>query len=287
VNGAADQAGGPDRPGPVYRVHALRLGTITVDKAGLLDGYPPGTLIDIPVWSAAVEGGGQRILVDTGFADPLRWSAYNRCRQRAEETLPAALAELGWNVRDVDVVINTHLHYDHCENNPALERAEFFVSRAEWEFAQVPVASQNWSYQAAWTGGAVTHRNYHLVSGDYEVAPGLRIIQTPGHTPGHQSVLVDTSEGTLCVAGDAACLLENLTVPLAPAVNTSVELSLQSIRRMQASADRILMNHDPQIQAFQSGGFTAMPTNVPSSAASPPSGLAGHEPAWRNALDVR
>jgi N-acyl homoserine lactone hydrolase len=165
-------------------------------------------------------------------------------------------------------VINTHLHYDHCENNPALERAEFFVSRVEWEFAQAPVPSQNWSYQAAWTGGAVSYRNYHLLAGDHQVAPGLRIIQTPGHTPGHQSVLVNTAEGVLCVAGDAACLMENLTIPLAPAVNTSVELSVRSIRKIQSSADRILMNHDPGIRAFQSEGFTAMPAGpVPAATA--------------------
>lgn len=61
------------------------------------------------------------------------------------------------------------------------------------------------------------------------------------------------------MTGDAACLMENLTIPLAPAVNTSVELSARSIRRIQSSADRILMNHDPGIRAFQSEGFTAMP----------------------------
>jgi N-acyl homoserine lactone hydrolase len=276
---AADPAAGHGHPGTVYRVHALRLGTITVDMAGLLHGRRPGTLIDIPVWSAGIEGGSRRILVDTGFADPRRWSGYNPCRQRPRETLPAALAELGWTVRDIDIVINTHLHYDHCENNPALERAEFFVSRVEWEFAQAPVPSQNWSYQAAWTGGAVTYRNYHLLAGDYQVAPGLRIIQTPGHTPGHQSVLVDTAEGVLCVAGDAACLMENLTIPLAPAVNTSVELSVRSIRKIQSSADRILMNHDPGIRAFQSEGFTAMP------AGPAPAATAAHGTA--NFPDVR
>jgi N-acyl homoserine lactone hydrolase len=247
-------------PAALYKVYALRLGTITLDVAGVLHGRPPGSLIDIPVWSAALEGQGRRILIDTGFADPARWSADNPCRQEEGETLPAALAELGWATRDIDIVINTHLHFDHCENNPALDRAQFFVSRAEWEFARAPVPSQRSSYQAAWTGGAVTWRNYHLVGEDnYQVAPGLRIIQTPGHTPGHQSVLVDTAEGTLCVAGDAACLMENLTVPLAPAVNTSVEQSLGSIRRICSSADRILMNHDPDVRAFQSGGFSVTP----------------------------
>ena len=180
---AADPAAGHGHTGTVYRVHALRLGTITADMAGLLHGRRPGALIDIPVWSAAIEGGSRRILVDTGFADPRRWSAYNPCRQRPRETLPAALAELGWTVPDIDIVINTHLRYDHCENNPALERAEFFVSRMEWEFAQAPVPSQNWSYQAAWTGRAVTYRNYHLLPGATRLPQGCASSRPPAINP--------------------------------------------------------------------------------------------------------
>jgi N-acyl homoserine lactone hydrolase len=245
---------------PIYTVHALRLGTLTVDRGGMIYGFPRGELIDIPVWSAAIEGGGHRVLVDTGLADPRRWSAYNPCLQRADETLAAALAELGWKHADIDIVVNTHLHYDHCENNPFLPRAQFFVSELEWVHAHRPVPSQAWSYQAPWTGPEVTERNYTRIRADsYDVLPGLRMISTPGHTPGHQSVLVDTADGVLCVAGDAACLMENLAVPTPPAVNVSVEESLRSIEKIRTLAQRILMNHDPNIAKFQSSTFPMMP----------------------------
>jgi len=237
-------------------VHAIRLGTLTVDRAGLLYGERPGCSMDIPVWGALLQGAGHRMLVDTGLADPIRWSAYNPCRQEADETLPAALAELGWKLRDIDVVINSHLHYDHCENNPVLAQAQFFVSGIEWAYARAPVPSQGWSYGAAWTGPEVTESQYTLIGQDnYEVLPGVRVIQTPGHTPGHQSVLVDTAQGVLCVAGDAACLMENLTRPTPPTVNTSVERSLASIRKIRASADRILMGHDPDVAKYQCADF--------------------------------
>jgi N-acyl homoserine lactone hydrolase len=216
--------------------------------------------VDIPVWGALLEGDGYRVLVDTGLADPVRWSAYNPCRQEADETLPAALAELGWQLSDIDIVINSHLHYDHCENNPLLGQARFFVSQTEWAFAQSPTPSQAWSYDAAWTGPDVSKDQYTLIGVDnYQVLPGLRVITTPGHTPGHQSVLVDTAQGVLCVAGDAACLMENISGPIPPAVNTSVERSLASISKICALADRVLMNHDPCLAKFQSADFPELP----------------------------
>lgn len=248
---------------PTYTVHALRLGTLTVDRGGMIYGFQRGEIIDIPVWSAAIEGGGYRILVDTGLADPQRWSAYNPCQQLPDETLAAALAELGWKHADIDLVVNTHLHYDHCENNPFLPQARFFVSQIEWRYAKRPVPSQVWSYQAPWTGPEVSERNYTFISGAcYEVLPGLQMISTPGHTPGHYSVLVRTAQGVVCVAGDAACLMENLTVPTPPAVNVSVEESLRSIAKIRASAQQILMNHDPNVRKYQSSSFPTMPAAV-------------------------
>ena len=241
---------------PSYTVNAIRTGTMTVDRAGLLYGIRPGTLVDIPVWAALVEGRGRRILVDTGLANAGRWQQYQPTWQKPSESLGASLAELGWSFGDIDTVVNSHLHYDHCENNPTLTGAQFFVSAREWQYAQRPVPSQAWSYAASWTGAGVTIDDYTLIAADdYELIPGIRIIRTPGHTPGHQSVLVHTAEGVLCIAGDAACLMENLSRPTPTAVTTSVEQSLASLARIQASADRVLMNHDPSLSPFQSSGF--------------------------------
>jgi N-acyl homoserine lactone hydrolase len=249
---------------PPYTVHAIRTGTMTVDRAALLYGVRPGTLVDIPVWAALVEGHGRRILVDTGLANAARWQQYQPTLQKPGESLGAALAELGWSLGAIDAVVNSHLHYDHCENNPALTQAQFFVSAREWDYAQRPVPSQAWSYAAEWTGADVTIDDYTLITtDDYELMPGIRIIRTPGHTPGHQSVLVDTAEGVLCIAGDAACLMENLSLPTPTTVTISVEQSLASLARIRASADRVLMNHDPSVSPFQTSGYPALGTADP------------------------
>jgi glyoxylase-like metal-dependent hydrolase (beta-lactamase superfamily II) len=245
---------------PMYTVTALRLGTITVDKSGMTYGVDPGVKLDVPVWAAAVEGNGQRMLVDTGIADPSRWLEYNPCWREDDETLPAALAAIGWRTSDVDVVINSHLHYDHAENNLLLPDARFYVSLAEWEYAKKPIATQRWLYDFAWTDESVTFQNYVLVAQDhYEVAPGVRLIQTPGHSRGHQSVLVNTEQGVLCIAGDAACFLENFTLPTPPGGLTSAEQALDSLERMREHSDALLMAHDTEITKFQSAKFPSMP----------------------------
>lgn len=243
-----------------YTVHALRLGTIRADKSGTVHGFPRGTVLDVPVWAAAIEGGGRRLLVDTGLRDAERWSRGDPHSITPGQTMDAALAELGWRRRDVDLVVNSHLHYDHSENNLAFPQAQFFVSRTEWEFAHDPRHDQAPLYDVEWTGPDLTVENYTLVDADdYDVLPGVRIIRTPGHTPGHQSVLVRTAEGTLCVTGDAACMMENFTVPTPPGTHVARGPALESIRRISVLADRVLMNHDPQLTPGQTSSFPAPP----------------------------
>lgn len=249
-----------------YRVHALRLGTITTDSSDTLYGAPRGRMVEIPVTCAAIEGAGRRMLVDTGLSDPDRWSGTSRHELRASETIDAAFSELGWKFSDIDTVIHTHLHYDHCGNNLRFPHAQFYVSRVEWEFACAPPKAAERLYAQRWTGSGLTAERYSLIDrDDHDLLDGLRIVQTPGHSPGHQSVLVNTDEGLLCVAGDAAYVMENLT-SLTPMGNfASAADAIASIRVIRARADRILMTHDPAVTAFQDRDFPrVLPTGTES-----------------------
>jgi glyoxylase-like metal-dependent hydrolase (beta-lactamase superfamily II) len=245
---------------PRYRVTAINLGNITLDKSAMTYMSGVGTKLDVPVWGAAVEGNGLKILVDTGISEPEKYVPFHPCWQEEDETLEAALAELGWVVNDIDIVINSHLHYDHSENNPLMPNARFYVSLREWEFAKNPISTQRWLYTHNWDQHPLSFMNYVLVDQDlYEVVPGIKTIETPGHSAGHQSILIQTDEGIVCVAGDAACFAENFWRPTPPGGLTSVEQGLASIEKMRRYADRIFMNHDPEIKKYQQGGYPRVP----------------------------
>ena len=133
------------------------------------------------------------ILVDTGvgFQDKLikEWKVVNR---HAADVL----AEHDLSPADVHIVINTHLHFDHCGQNAVFKHAPFYVQRAELEGARREGSTKEWFDFA----GA----RFELVDGDAEVADGVRVVATPGHTAGHQSVLVDVGGGDAMMIGDAA-----------------------------------------------------------------------------------
>jgi glyoxylase-like metal-dependent hydrolase (beta-lactamase superfamily II) len=99
-------------------------------------------------------------------------------------------------VADVDVVVNCHLHADHAGQNVTFPGVPIYVQPAEREAATDP------DYTVTeWVDGPGVE--YRPVAGDHELLPGVRILATPGHSPGHQSLLVDTAEGPTILAGQA------------------------------------------------------------------------------------
>lgn len=242
---------------PQYSITALNMGYMRVDHSEMVYGRGFGNPVDIPTWVAAIEGGGAKILVDTGIADPA-WVEREMvpCWQGQDETFEGALSEIGWRAEDIDIVINTHLHHDHCANNSRLPGAMFYVTAAEWEYAASPVATQRVLYNKSWLAGGLSLFSYVLVTQDYtDVLPGVRLIKTAGHTPGHQSVLVNTADGVVCVTGDIVNSLESFIVPAPCGINTSVADALASLEKIRVNAGRVLMSHDATLTKYQSGGF--------------------------------
>jgi glyoxylase-like metal-dependent hydrolase (beta-lactamase superfamily II) len=243
-----------------YKITAIKTGNITVPKAGItyMSGFDK--TITVPVWVAAIEGNGIKAVLDTGVRFQNKWEKYSPHWANDGETLEEGLSELGWKIDDIDIVFNSHLHYDHAENNTLFKKSRFVVSRAEWEYAKKPIPSQTWLYDFEWTDEHITEANYEMIASDnYEFLPGLTLIQTPGHSRGHQSLLVTTSEGVVCIAGDAACLPENFSRPTPPAGATSIEQGFDSLEKIRSSAQFVFMNHDPNIEKFQTGGFLSVP----------------------------
>jgi N-acyl homoserine lactone hydrolase len=154
-----------------------------------------GALNDIPVHGFVIKHPREgAILVDTGVGWPTElvqeWKVVNR---HAAD----ALAEHGLSPADVRIVINSHLHFDHCGQNAVFKHAPFYVQRAELDRARraESVTSQWFDFAGA---------RFELIDGDAQIAEGVRVVATPGHTVGHQSVIVDTPDGGAVMIGDAA-----------------------------------------------------------------------------------
>lgn len=240
-----------------YTVTALKMGDLLVDKSSLTSGIGVGEDIKIPIWAAAIEGNGKKILVDTGIHSR-EWVEANiaPCGQQEDEKIEQALSKIGWNCCDVDIVINSHLHYDHCGNNMLFENATFYIQKEEWENAFNPVENQKCFYiQELFGKKAMRYTNIRFLHGEAEVAEGIKAISTPGHCKAHQSVLVNTKEGVVCVSADAVNLVENIRDNVTPNILVNSQQVYSSMELIRRTADFILPGHEPLIQKFQKSGF--------------------------------
>jgi len=172
------------------RIRRLDLGYFVrpADEAG---GRQPrvepvlGYLVDRP------EG---TLVFDTGLGEAdAETDAHYRPQRR---TLTTALAAAGVDPAGISLVVNCHLHFDHCGGNPALAGRPIVVQRTELAAARGP----GYTVPALvdFTGAAYTE-----LDGEAEVWPGVWVIPTPGHTDGHQSLVVRQADGTVVLAGQA------------------------------------------------------------------------------------
>ena len=148
-----------------------------------------------PVHGFVVTHPGGALLVDTGVGG---WDQLLSDWRVANRTVADALGDIDMSPSDIDLVINTHLHFDHCGQNSVFEHAPFYVQRTEVERAKVESREL-----FDWFG--FMNARFELLDGDTEIVPGVRVIATPGHTSGHQSVVVSGADGEVdMLIGDAA-----------------------------------------------------------------------------------
>jgi glyoxylase-like metal-dependent hydrolase (beta-lactamase superfamily II) len=147
-----------------------------------------------PVLGYLVRHDDRLIVFDTGLGDagPATEAHYRPHRR----PLPDALAAAGYRVEDIDLVVNCHLHFDHCGGNPLLAGRPVLVQRTELAAARGP--GYTVPELVDFTGVA-----YRELDGEVELWPGMWIVPTPGHTLGHQSLVVRRSDGSVILAGQA------------------------------------------------------------------------------------
>jgi N-acyl homoserine lactone hydrolase len=144
------------------------------------------------VYAYAVPHPSGLVLLDTGIgaADEETEAWYRPKRIPLEH----ALSTGGWTLDDVDLVVNCHLHFDHCGGNPLLAGRRVVTQRTELATAR----AGGYTFQELIEGAT-----YEELDGEAEVLPGVHVIPTPGHTDGHQSVAVVCDDGSIVLAGQS------------------------------------------------------------------------------------
>ncbi len=162
-----------------------------------------------------VRAGERNIIIDTGYGDkvPAKQVGYMSL-ERPQGGLVAALARLGLTPDDIDLVIDTHLHGDHCGGNttyaedgsivPVFPNAEYVVQRREYEDASHPNERTRATYLAENFEPLVESGQMRLLDGDTALALGVRGVVTPGHTPGHMSIVLESKGQTAAFVCDLA-----------------------------------------------------------------------------------
>jgi N-acyl homoserine lactone hydrolase len=195
-----------DQPPPEPARHAQRgdeqvmnaAAPITVTPVFVADLLPEGERM--PVYVHVIEHPGARVLVDTGL------TALHPAVADMDPRL-RPLSKQDFDLASIDIVVNTHLHFDHCGGNHLFAGRPIYVQRQELEDAR----SQDDYTIREWVDAPDVE--YVSVDGELELLPGVRLVPAPGHTRGSQVVVVETDGRRVVIAGDTAVFFAELDEP--------------------------------------------------------------------------
>ncbi len=179
--------------------------------------------------NSLVTVGGQTILIDTGPSSRRAW-------------LYRALESKNLAPEDVDIVVLTHMHWDHCQNTDMFRNARILVHPTELDYARNPNRAD--FAVAQYMADMVDKMKVELVSEGDRVVDGVTIVETPGHTKGHISVAVGGGSETVLIAGDAMPDSGTVLRGLPTNVFWDVEDAKSSVEKMVASAKVFYPGHD-------------------------------------------
>ncbi|HEV2722932.1 MAG TPA: N-acyl homoserine lactonase family protein [Thermoanaerobaculia bacterium] len=237
-----------------YDVFAVRYATIPdFAVAGLVQGAELGRKMDIAMMVWLVRGGGHTVVVDSGFYRPQFFKSWKvKDFVRPDE----AVARAGVKAAGVTDVILTHAHWDHADGADLFPNAQIWIQKDEYTYYT----------GAAWQPGgkhggieredmqfllaANMAGRLHLVDGDQEILPGIRVWTGGRHTWASQFVSVTSRNGTIVLASDNAYLYENLDkhLPIAQTFDAKSNLAAQEHMKQLASSARLIVpGHDPEV----------------------------------------
>ena len=239
----------------VQALYALQNGFMGFERSGLFYGELSGDRVQIPVTCYLIRTSDATILFDTGLSpraipglrrtDPL-------ARFTEEDLLVHRLDSLGLEPASVDLVVLSHLHYDHAGGAALFQDSELIVQQDEYSYAHYP---------ASFFASFYYRKNYdlpgyrwRLLDGDAELVPGITALRSDGHTPGHQSLLVELPQtGPVILAGDCCYWQQSIDHETPPGVVWDPTRAMHAIKRLKTIArlmgGRIFPSHDPAFWA--------------------------------------
>jgi glyoxylase-like metal-dependent hydrolase (beta-lactamase superfamily II) len=245
-----------------YRIHPIVLGTKEFDKGMMTYQHDYGTPFTIPIYSWYLEGNGGNILVDTGEMHPIQSESRAAAIGGPIYTFEEGLGRFGLKPEDIDIVIHTHLHNDHCENDYKCTNAAFYIHELELEHIQNP-HPLDFRYLEDFIFEIREAGQIKSLTGDIEIVPGIEVIHTPAHTAGGMSVSVNTAKGRAIITG-FCCLLENFFPPkeitamemevIPPGTHVNAYEAYDIMCRIKKEADILLPLHEPKFAAMETIG---------------------------------
>jgi 4-pyridoxolactonase len=237
------------------KVYLLDSGTLMLDESFATWNHNQGVEFRFPVFSVFIDHPEGKVLFDTGFEKGWvdRKLPFEKPTQTEEQRIENQLALIGVKPEEIDIVVNSHLHFDHCSNNNLFPQATFYFSKAELRHAFVPDPWERLGYDADLVNipGMKTVL-LELGHYEYEVLPGITLIETPGHSVAHLSAIIRPGGDTppMVFPVDVAYTRHNLEDRVLMGLHSDPRELLDSMDRIDNIArkigGKIFYSHDPE-----------------------------------------
>jgi len=224
-------------------LYLLSDGFFTIDKSFLVYTKYQGEIYEAALKPLLVITDAEKILIDTGIGElPEKHRKFHTIKRKPGQALQAQLQTYDLKPEDIDIVINTHLHFDHCGNNGSFPNAKFYVQADELRYAYAPDRFQKAAYFREFFD---IKTEYTPVRGRHQITDEIVLMRTPGHSVGHQSVIIRKGGINYVYCGDASPLRENLERRNIPGVLYRADQALTSIDKLRSVKNAVyIYSHD-------------------------------------------
>ena len=236
-------------------IYAFECGQLTMPLAIFFENAEDGTL-RAPIPSFLIKHPKGTVLFDTGLNEVIRTDPVGYMGERLAsmtevhfgdgEEIASRLEAVDIDIARIDFVVNSHLHFDHCGCNDKVVNAPIIIQKREWDWATKPEPDGGYVRSDYDTG-----QDIKIIEGEYDLFGDGSVVCIPtyGHTPGHQSLKIQTAKGEYVLTGDACYLrktLEDLALPGVMHDREQTIASLKKFRELQARGAQIIYGHDPE-----------------------------------------